>query len=814
VDISVSANPATQGHRSSTLQQTLLLFLFLGSGCAALIYEVVWFQLLSLVIGSSALSMGVILATFMGGMCLGSLAFTRLVPPTIHPLRVYALLELGIAALSLIILVVLPYAGGLYIAIGGHGPVGFFLRSLLAALCLLPPTLLMGATLPAMARWVEASPRGVSWLGLFYGANTAGAVIGCVLAGYYLLRVYDMSFAIWVGVGINVLVGAAGWGLSMAAPYTPHDEGGTREDVMPAGSSPVYAAIAISGMTALGAEVVWTRLLSLLLGATVYTFSLIVAVFLIGLAIGSGLASIAVRSLGNPRTALGICQCLLVGAIFWAAYSLSRVLPYWPIDPKLSSRPIFQFQIDFVRSLWVVLPAACLWGASFPLALASIAPNRRNLGRLVGSVYAANTVGAIVGALVTTLVLIPSYGTQRAQRILIAETALAAAIVLVPVLSRASGELTYTWKRVVPGAIALTLVRWVAGMVPPLPPELVAWGHNVATSRNNYGQMVFVGEGMNSSMAVSKTGDTLNYHNAGKVQASTLPIDMRLQRMLGHLATLVPEHAQDVLVIGCGAGVTAGAVSIDPGVTHETIAEIEWLVPNRVAKLFREVNFDVVSNPKVHVEIDDARHFLLTTKEKFDAVTSDPFDPWVKGAANLYTKEFFELVKRHLKPGGVVTVFVQLYESTEDAAKSEVATFLDAFPNGMIFGNSDNGVGYDMVLLGQVEPTQIHIDDIEHRLNRHEYAAVKRSLQEVGFTSATQLFATYAASAPQLQRWLEGAQINRDRNLRLQYLAGLGLNLYQEAAIYSHMVQFRQVPEGLFIGSAEDLKAIRSAKHR
>jgi spermidine synthase len=191
-----------------------LLLLFVGSGCAALIYEIVWFQLLSLIVGSSAISMGVLLATFMGGMCIGSLALPRIVPSREHPLRVYALLELGIGLLGLIVLFVLPYIGGLYTAIGGSGIGGLLFRGLLCAICLLPPTILMGATLPAIARWVEATPRGVSWLGFFYGGNTAGAVLGCLLAGFYLLRVLDMTIATFVAVAINL--GVAGIALFLA----------------------------------------------------------------------------------------------------------------------------------------------------------------------------------------------------------------------------------------------------------------------------------------------------------------------------------------------------------------------------------------------------------------------------------------------------------------------------------------------------------------------------------------------------------------------------------------------------------------------
>ena len=192
---------------------------------------------------------------------------------------------------------------------------------------------------------------------------------------------------------------------------------------------------------------------------------------------------------------------------------------------------------------------------------------------------------------------------------------------------------------------------------------------------------------------------------------------------------------------------------------------------------------------------------MATLRGKFDALTSDPLDPWVKGAAMLYTREFFEDVKQHLNPGGVVTLFVQLYESNTDAVKSEIGTFFEAFPNGMVFGNTNNGVGYDLVLFGQVEPTTINLDAIEARLRQPAYAKVAQSLREIGFNSAVDLFSTYAGSASDLRPWLKDAPINRDRNLRLQYLAGLGVNLYQSGPIYSEMLAYRQMPRNLFVGS-------------
>jgi spermidine synthase len=792
-----------------------LCLLFAGSGCAALIYEVVWFQLLPLALGSSAVSLAVLLGAYMGGMCVGSawMAYRSEHTWRVHPLRVYALLELAIGAWALLLLAALPAAGGLS-AVFGAATSGLGYRGFFAGLCLLPPAALMGATLPAVARSVEASPRGVSWLGGLYAANTAGGVGGALLAGYFLLRAHDVTFATWAGVAINASVAAAAWMLSPRMPAATPQLARPECDAVTSrigGFWPVYVAIGISGATALAAEVVYTRLLSLLLGPTVYTFSLIVAVFLAGIGLGSFGGSAIARAVGKSRVPFGVCQALLVLALLWAAHALAVSLPAWPIMPSLSRTAAAELEIDLVRCIWAVFPAACLWGASFPLALVSAAHEEQSLGRVSGGVYAANTVGAILGATLASLVLLPSLGTQVSQRVLIAVTAFGAVILLVPVASGDGGALAYPWRRVAPGVAALALLRGLTSLVPPTPAALVAYGHDVALHQGPVGEVVYVGEGMNSSMAVTRTGAVLNYHNAGKVQASSLPADMRLERMLGHLATLVPEHPREVLVIGCGAGVTAGAVSIDPELVHETIAEIESLVPKEVAPRFSAQNFDVVSNPKVHVEIDDARHFVTTTRQTFDAVTSDPFDPWVKGAAALYTAEFFELVKRRLNPGGVVTVFVQLYESGEDAVKSEIATFARAFPDTMVFGNTIRGQGYDVVLLGRAEPAPIDIDDIEQRLARPEYARVRESLKEVGFESVTQLFSTFTASGDDLAPWLEDAQINRDRNLRLEYLAGFAMNLHEEAAIYRHIRESKEYPTSAFLGSAARLAALRSA---
>ncbi len=837
----------------------MLLVLFVGSGCAALIYEVVWLQYLQLVIGSTAVSLGVLLGTFMGGMCAGSLLLPRIVPARWHPLRVYALLELGIGAIGLAVLYGLPYVERVYTQYAGHGLPSILLRGAVAGVCLLPPTLLMGATLPAIARRVETSPEGVAWLGFFYGGNLAGAVCGCLLAGFYLLRVYDMPTATSVAIAINLAVAAIALGLAATerheVPAGPAvEESGRRE----AGPRAVYLAIALSGMSALGAEVVWTRLLSLMLGATVYTFSLILAVFLVGLGIGSTFGAFLARGAASARAGLGICQWLLTAAIAWTAAMIALSLPYWPIVPEISQSPWYTFQLDLARCLWAVLPPACLWGASFPLALAAAASRGQDPGRLVGGVYAANTIGAIAGALAFSLWLVPAIGTAGSERVLIGLAAAAALAVFSPLIRPAPGRVRLGgWAAL---AAAIGVAGWFAWSVTPAPWAVVAFGRKTPAFIGEVAPGIvkdvpsgpgepdvfctYVGEGTNVSVAVTTTREGVrHFHGAGKIQASTQPADMRLQRMLGHIPALLHRKPESVLVVACGAGITAGTFVLHPDVKRIVICDIEPLVPKVVTPMFGPENYHVVDgiareNPhtvngkQVEVVYDDGRHFLRTSRETFDIITSDPIDPWVKGCAALNTVEYYRMCRDHLKPGGIVTLWMPLLEGNVESSRSAIATFFQAFPQAIIWSNEHEGYGfasedryaYDSVLFGQVEPTVIDVDALQRRLDRPDHEAVKQSLREVGFgdfnsttdgeafgEEAIGLLATYAGQAPLLTDWARGAQINTDRNLRLQYLAGMWLNSSVGQQVLGGILAHYRFPDRTFVGSPERLQALKQA---
>jgi spermidine synthase len=410
-------------------------------------------------------------------------------------------------------------------------------------------------------------------------------------------------------------------------------------------------------------------------------------------------------------------------------------------------------------------------------------------------------VGAIFGALAFSMIFIPWLGTRGSERLLMGLSFAAAVLALAPL-----GRAMSAWL-VAAGVMTFLLIQ----SADPIPWLSLAYGRRSITTLGA-GQPLYVGEGMNSSIVISQLpGGQRYFHVSGKVEASTEPFDMRLQRMLGHISALVHKDPRSVLVVGFGAGVTAGSFTRYPEIVKIVICEMEKLVPPAATRFFGDENYHVLNDPRTEIHYDDARHFVLTTPQKFDIITSDPIHPWVKGAATLYSKEYFEICKKHLNPGGVITQWVPLYESDPETVKSEIATFFEVFPGGTIWANNNNGAGYDVVLLGQAEPTKIDIDAMQKRLDRPDYAKVVESLNVVGFRNAVDLVGTYLGRASDLRSWLAGAQINEDVNLRLQYLAGLGVNSYASDYIAQEIGKHKEFPQDIFTGSEQSLDDLRSS---
>jgi len=359
--------------------------------------------------------------------------------------------------------------------------------------------------------------------------------------------------------------------------------------------------------------------------------------------------------------------------------------------------------------------------------------------------------------------------------------------------------------------VSLVVAALLAWRIHPIPGELIAYGRRMPM----YGgksKVLYTVEGRNSSVAITQWSDgAYEVDVNGHVEATTEAYDMKLQRTVGHLPAILHPNPRTVLGIGFGAGVSAGTFTRYPGIQRITVCEIEPVVPPTSTRYFAQADYDVLHNPRTHLVFDDARHYLMTTRDKFDVIASDPLDVFVKGTAALYSKEYFEAVKAHLNPGGWFSLYVPLYESDERTVKSEVATFLDVFPYGTIWANTVNGLGYDMVFLGPAEPLKIDLDQVQQRLERPDYAPVATSMREIGVNSAVDLFSSFLGQQSDLAPWYAGADINRDRDLRLEYLAGWGINSSMEDVLYRQMMSYRRPPQNLFNGSPESVHAMLNA---
>jgi spermidine synthase len=771
----------------------LLRILFVASGCAALIYEVVWFHLLRLVIGASALSVGIVLASFMGGMFLGSLLFARYVPRDKDPVRMYAYLEIGIGVFGLLMPILLPAVRFVYIGLVGYGPLGIALRAIIAAFLLLPPTALMGATLPAIARRYPHGRRGMSALGGLYAANTMGAVLGCLLSAFVLLALFDVWVATIAAAALNFVIG----GLALratrntvsATPDVPAPPPPAAV-MLPRDFRPIYVAAGLSGLTALGAQVVWTRLLTLLFGATVYAFAIILAVFLAGLGIGSAIASYQLRRGQNPARGLAWTQIALVPSLLLGGFLLANALPY--ASPPAWTPVDALHALHVVRAVIVILPGALFWGMSFPFALAAAAAGGGDTGRSSGYVYAANTVGAIIGALVISFWIIPAFGTLWAQRTLVIAAALSAAVPLLWLRrQQALAPAGSPSRPVVSPVLPLAIGALAAALVPGLSTMFKTHGRYIwwVDSGDKY---PYVAEGAASTVGVHIAPNGYsNFHVSGRVEATNNPNDLRTERLIGHLSGLLHPKPESVLVVGLGAGITAGALTLYPEVKRIVICEIEPRVVG-AANQFAKENYAALSNPKVQIVFDDARHFLATTREKFDIITSDPIHPWVRGNSILFSREYYAIVKAHLKPGGLASQWVPLYETSEQAIKIQMKTFMDAFPDGTVWNTMAGGKGYDVVLVGGNEPLRLDAAAIQGRMNATP--ALGQSLRDVKINGAVDLLATYGSNGRDMTKWLTGSPVNRDFSLKLEYISGLALNNKEADTIYTNMTAGRSYP--------------------
>lgn len=778
----ITASAATAGpRRHQSAPDSLALLLFFLSGASALIYEVVWGRRLAFIFGGTAFAISTVLAAYMAGLALGSWFFGRRIDRSGHPLVVYAALEAGIAAWALLLPLLFGLLGGMFGAIHRSlhpGPTALALiRFVLSFLVLLVSTILMGGTLPVLARLIVNESRGTGRkTGSLYAVNTVGAVVGTLVGGFALIPGLGLNGATLVAVVFNLLVAALGYGLRGSVRWSPAPASVTsppaaaarhavaRPAALTRGVLIVYAA---SGFAALAYEVAWTKVLAGILGTTTYAFSAMLATFLLGLALGAFVMS-RLADRVEPARLLAWSQ-LAIGALALAALPLFGRLPllYVEVFRRWGSSWPAQTMTRFLLCAITMLPPTILMGGAFPLVARLYADDLRDTGRKIGQLYAANTWGAILGSLTAGFLLIPALGRQGT--ILAASLLNVAAGVGLAILIRSSMSRGWTIAMAVTG-LALVPLGLIGGR---------AWDRHIQTSgayvyARDYArtpgdlatalrqdQILYYSEETDALLAVTRRGDVLSVRINGKADAGTGD-DMLTQRLLGHLPLLHRPDAGEVLVIGLASGVTLGSTLAYPGVRHVDCVE---MIPAmaEVVPLFREQNHDPLGDSRVNLVIGDGRNHLALTDHRYDVIISEPSNPWISGIGSLFTREFFALGRRRLSDGGLFCQWVQTYQMTQADFGSVVRTFRGAFPHVAIWMAWPG----DVLLLGSAGPVTLDAARAQALLERPE---VSRDLAPLGIESVENLLASFVGSdGPALQLGPDSGPLSTDDNLRLEF---------------------------------------------
>ncbi len=766
---------------------------FFLSGAAGLVYEIVWMRMLGLVFGHTVFAITTVLAAFMAGLALGASLFGRLIDRQGRPLLVYGFLEAGIGVYGLLVPSLLARAEVLYLALYRSVGLSFFTFSLaqfaLAFLILLVPTTLMGASLPVLANFFVNRMEGLGRkVGDLYALNTFGAVLGSAATGFFLLPAIGvkattaLAAAFNLGIGVWVLM-ADGWAREpREAPTLPTPAEGPPAFWAPAGEPAplvtwlVLAGIGLSGAASMVYEVAWTRALSLVIASSIYAFSAMLTTFLVGLALGSFLFA---RIWGRRRVGLALFGGLEV-AVGLLALALAPAFDRLPdlvlailqrLSPSAGGALLAQFALSF---LVMIVPTTIL-GATFPCAVQICARILPHLGRDIGQVYSANTVGTIAGALLAGFLLVPLLGAQTAMMAAAAVnagvgiTVLAASVparpvwrraVLVPLVLLFTAGVLYLprWdRRVMVGGVSIYVQKFASAADP------AALFRREAASR----QLLFYREGINSTVAVERTERMTSLKVDGKVDASN-GADMLTQLMLGHLPLFLHPRPERVLVIGLGSGVTAGAVAQHPVVQEIDVVELEPAVVE-ASNFFVQENRGVLRDPRVRLVIGDGRNFILASGKRYDVISSEPSNPWMAGVANLFSREFYRLARQRLAPDGVMVQWFHGYSLFPRELKMIVNTFRQVFPHATLWRT----IRGDYLLVGRASPLSVDYALLERRIAAS--ATVWEDMASLRLSSPLDLLSLFFLDEADLASFAEGAPENTDDRPLLEFAAPLAL---------------------------------------
>ena len=739
--------------------------LFFCSGVCALIYQVLWLRMLGWVFGVTVYAASAVWATFMAGLAIGSVAAGRIGDRVRNPMRWFGAIEILIGATALATPAALGGLQQAYVAAypslpHSAGALGAA-RLAIAFAVLIVPTALMGTTLPLVvkASGFRSGALGEQ-VGLLYGSNAAGAIAGTLAAGLYLIPSRGIHATFLAAAALNLLAGAGAIALSARVGAT--DRARTGPDAPPpAAAAPagparmdrrllaVLVVFALSGVVSMALEVVWFRVLTLFLRPTVYGFAVMLATILAGISIGSYLATPWLRRrvrwiavLAALEIAIGVTAVLSFRPLTYLQALADRLAPVVAaVVPDYLAFPI-------AGSLLAIFPTALLMGVAFPIGLHvwTVGVKARDADRVatrVGLFYALNVSGGIAGSLAAGFFLLPQFGSRNSL-ILLASASFASGLLLLAV-----SELRRP-QRI--GAAALASAAFVSAVWLSPDPFVEFIAHRYPRH-----EIVWREEGVKATVVAHRLGDELSLTVNGIHEASTGGTMTYIHRRIGHLPMAVHPNARTALVIGLGGGATGGAVSIHDGVEVD-IVELNAPVV-RGARLFESINYGVLSRPNVHLRVDDGRNYMMLTRRRYDVVTADIMIPIYAGSGNLYSAEYFRLMRRVMNPGGIA---LQWVSGTDAEYKTIARTFLSVFPETTAWAAGG-------LLVGSMEPLRLRRSDFDWKLKMPGRA---QGLHDLNVESFDRLLAAFTAGPDELRAFVgPGPVLTDDRPLAEYFLS-------------------------------------------
>jgi spermidine synthase len=728
---------------SRVRQNNVFVFtVFFLSGTFALIYEVSWVRAITLEFGSTTLAVSTVLAIFMGGLALGAGLVRHRVDTFADPLTKYGILELAIGSYALLTPLLFQWLLPLFATLGAAYAENIWfitgLRFVACGLLLLLPTVMMGATLPVLVRfYADHNDDGARGGGLLYGINTVGAFVGTLSAGFLLLPRLGLFWTLICVATCNIILGMVayrfGRGLEgeresvhHAGLHVASERGGRPAGV--AADTPMLFAIALTGFAAMACEVLWTRVLILVIGGSVYAFATVLFTFLAGLGMGAAVIAAFLRADAKKAVTVFYLLALATALVVAVSARLLQGLPalflnlFWSWE-LIANPDLIIYQQILICALVMFIPAL-LMGGLFPVALRIVVQTRRSAGRVVARLYFWNTIGSIAGSVAAGFLLIPLLGIRIGLIIIVCSYCIAAIVVI----SVRKGKSFRTGALFAPAGIALALSL----LVPPWQEQLMTSAmYNYAyhlktmdtqalarTLRDRH-QVLYYKDGLSATVTVtrSKSSQNLGITVNGKYDGSSSR-DMANQRLLAHVPLLFHRDPKEVCVIGMGTGCTAGSAALHP-VNSVDVVEIESAVVEG-ARFFREDNHAVHDNEKVNIHVTDGRLFLRLHTGSFDVIISEPSNPWLAGSSDLFTVDFFESAAKALRRDGFFCQWVQLYGLSPANLQTVVRTFTHVFPNTYVISTRPN---IDMLLLGSKQPFQPDLQQADQRLRQQAIRA-------------------------------------------------------------------------------------------